>query len=261
VLIDWFTVVAQIINFLVLVALLRHFLWGKLIGAIDEREARIAGELAAADVKKKDAERQEEQSCLKALELEAKRDEMMARARQEAENQRAKLVEEARNSVRELERKWREDLDRERGVFFTELRTRAANEILAVTRRALGDLASSDLQQSTVQVFLEKLRSADEATLREVTGAKEPVVRSAVELPEETRKKIAEILKTRLGAPSQLRFEKHSTMAWGIELRGNGYKIGWAPESYLDSLEEKMKAALEGQVEAADLQAIQAKIK
>ena len=27
-LIDWFTVVAQIVNFLVLVALLKHFLWG-----------------------------------------------------------------------------------------------------------------------------------------------------------------------------------------------------------------------------------------
>jgi F-type H+-transporting ATPase subunit b len=259
VLIDWFTVIAQIVNFLVLVALLKHFLWGRLTRAIDEREARVAGELAKAEEKFKEAERQTEQARLRSLEQERKRDEMMAQARKEAEDQRAKLVEEARNSVRELERKWHEELDRERGAFFMELRTRAATEIVAVIRRALGDLSSSDLQESTVQVFLGKLGSLDVATLREVVGAKEQVVRSAVDLPEETRKRIGAILQARLGASPQLRFEKDSTMAWGIELRGNGHKIGWAPESYLDSLEENLKQALERRTEAIDRDIVQVK--
>ncbi len=39
-LIDWFTVVAQIINFLVLVALLKHFLWGRLVAS--HRQTRKA---------------------------------------------------------------------------------------------------------------------------------------------------------------------------------------------------------------------------
>lgn len=257
-LIDWFTVVAQIVNFLVLVALLKHFLWGKLMRAIDEREARVAGELAKAEKKSKEAERQAEEARLRSLEQERKRDEMMAQARKEAEDQRAKLVEEARNSVRELERKWHEDLDRERGAFFTELRTRAATEILAVIRRALEDLSSSDLQQATIQVFLDKLCSFDVATLREL-GTKEQVVRTAVDLPEETRKRIGAILQARLGAPPQLMFEKDPTMAWGIELRGNGHKIGWSPESYLDSLEENLKKALESRAEAVDREVVQVK--
>jgi len=37
VLIDWFTVIAQIINFLVLVYLLKRFLYGPIIRVIDER--------------------------------------------------------------------------------------------------------------------------------------------------------------------------------------------------------------------------------
>ncbi len=257
-LIDWFTVVAQIVNFLVLVALLKHFLWGKLTRAIDEREARVAGELAKAEEKSKEAERQAEQARLRLQEQESKREEMLAQARKEAETQRAKLVEEARISVRELEKKWHEDLDRERGVFFTELRTRAAAEIVAVMRRALADLSSSELQRSTMQVFLEKLGSFDVATLREL-GTKELAVRSAVDLPEETRKKIGVILQARLGASPQLRFEKDSAMAWGIELRGNGHKIGWAPESYLDSLEENLKQALDRQAEAVDRDVVQVK--
>ena len=51
-LIDWFTVVAQIVNFLILVALLKHFLYGPLVRAIDAREERIAARLAEAERKR-----------------------------------------------------------------------------------------------------------------------------------------------------------------------------------------------------------------
>lgn len=257
-LIDWFTIIAQIVNFLVLVALLKHFLWGKLTSAIDEREARIAGELARAAEKEKEAQRLTEELRRHSLELDGKRDEIMAQAHKEAEDQRTMLAEEARNSVRDLKKKWREDLDRERSAFFLEMRSRAATEILAVIRRALGDLSSSDLQTSTIQVFLHKLDSFDVAMLRDL-GAKGQVVRSAVDLPDDVKKKVAAILESRLGVPPRLKFESDPTMAWGIELRGNGHKIGWAPESYLDSLEENLKQALEQGVEAVDREIVPVK--
>ena len=34
-------------------------------------------------------------------------------------------------------------------------------------------------------------------------------------------------------------------MAWGVELRGSGQRIGWTPDAYLDSLEDKLRAALD----------------
>ena len=257
-LIDWFTVLAQIVNFLVLVALLKHFLWGRLIRAIDEREARVAGELASAGEKSKEAEQLTEQLRVRAEEQERKRAELLDQASKEADEQRAKLVEEARNSVRELERKWQQDLEQERAIFFSELRARAATEILTVIRRALADLSSSDLQQSTVEVFLNKLRSLDAAKLREL-GVKEQVVRSASDLPEKTRKRIGEILQARLGGPVQLNFERDAEMSWGIELLGNGHRIGWTPDSYVDSIEENLKTFLESRAEAADRETVPSK--
>ena len=41
-LIDWFTVGAQVLNFLILVWLLKHFLYKPILNAIDAREKRIA---------------------------------------------------------------------------------------------------------------------------------------------------------------------------------------------------------------------------
>jgi F-type H+-transporting ATPase subunit b len=54
-LIDWFTVIAQIINFLILVYLLKRFLYKPILNAIDEREKRIASQLEDAAKQKAEA--------------------------------------------------------------------------------------------------------------------------------------------------------------------------------------------------------------
>ena len=41
-LIDWFTVFAQVVNFLILVALLKKFLYSRVTAAMDERAGEIA---------------------------------------------------------------------------------------------------------------------------------------------------------------------------------------------------------------------------
>jgi F-type H+-transporting ATPase subunit b len=251
VLIDWFTVVAQIVNFLVLVALLKRFLWSRLTHAIDERATHVAGELAAAEEKSKEAQKLEQEFRLRATEQERSRDQVLADARKEADEQRAKLVQEARESVLEIERKWRDQLNLEETALFAELRKRTANEFLAAIRRALVDLSSSDLQQSAIHAFLEKLQSAKITELRSLAGP-EQIVRSATDLSAETQQQIDKALQQRLGVPLTLKFETDPSLSWGIELLGNGHKIGWTPDSYLDSFEEKLKAFLEQRTESLD---------
>ena len=47
--INWFTVIAQIINFLVLVGLLKYFLYGRILQAIEKRDQQIRAQRAAAE--------------------------------------------------------------------------------------------------------------------------------------------------------------------------------------------------------------------
>ena len=42
-----------------------------------------------------------------------------------------------------------------------------------------------------------------------------------------------------------IRFEKASSLGWGVELRANGRKIAWSAEGYVDALEERLRDALE----------------
>ena len=243
-LIDWFTVVAQIVNFLVLVALLKHFLWGRLVAAIDEREKRIAGRVSDAEAKCKEAAQLKEQAQAETAALDEKHDQTILEAQREAEDERNAMVQRARDEVRGLEARWREDLEREQAAFLDALKRRAASEMLTVIRRALADLAGADIQQCATRTFLEKIKKQDTAALRDLIGQKLTVM-SALEVPPATQSEIQAALEERLGAPVPLQFQRVPSMAWGIELRGNGRRIGWTPDSYIESLEENLKDALE----------------
>lgn len=246
-LIDWFTVVAQIVNFLILVALLKRFLWGRLIAAIDQREKLIAGRLSEADEKNREAGRLLEQMRAQAADQELHRSELMDSAQREAEERRNEMIQHAREDAQNLESHWREDLEREQMAFLDDVRQRAASEMLAVMRRALADLASADIQHCAVEAFLEKLHAVDPATLRDL-ASREITVFSAEELPQDTRRKIESVIEDRLGMPVHPQFVQAPAMAWGIELRSDGRRIGWTPDSYLTSLEDKLREALKQRI-------------
>jgi len=243
-LINWFTVVAQIVNFLVLVALLKRFLWGRLTAAIDQRENRIAARLAEAEEKNQQAEKLKDQVRAEEAALGEKHDQIIRQAQHEAEDERNAMIQRAREEVRGLEARWHEDLEREQSAFLNHLKRRAATEMLTVIRRALSDLACSDIQDCATRTFLEKIRKLDPSALRDLIN-KELVVLSAQEVPAAAQHEIQAALEERLGTPLALQFQRSPSMAWGIELRGNGRRVGWTPESYIESLEENLKEALE----------------
>jgi F-type H+-transporting ATPase subunit b len=243
-LIDWLTVVAQAVNFLVLVALLKRFLYGPILRAIDSREARIAERLAEAGRDKADAEALDAQARAQIANLEAVRAQTMEAARQDATARLHEMTEAARESVRAMEARWRQDVEREKSVFLLDLRRAAAAEVLVIARRALADLACAGLEASAIDAFLEKLHSLDAATWARLKTGPLTVV-SPHPLPPETRRQIEDAV----AAP--VTFEPRPEMPWGIELRSGGQRIGWTPDLYLDSLEDSLRATIEEHVDVA----------
>lgn len=243
-LIDWFTVGAQIVNFLVLVWLLKRFLYSRILGAIRTRESKIAARLAEAEAAEKAAREQLARYQAKLKDFEQHQQNMLSQAAQNAEKQRADLVEKAREHVQSLETKWREELVREEDAFLAVLRRRVAEEVLAVARRTIADLACMDAQQCAVKVFLEKIRRLDGEVWKNLAGG-ELCVRAAFELPDNTRNEIQQLLQERLPAPVRLHFELAPALGLGLELRGNGRRIGWSFENYFEEMEEDLEKALE----------------
>src|SRR5207344_2024167 len=127
-LIDWFTVGAQALNFLVLVWLMKRFLYKPILNAIDTREKRIAAELADADAKKAEAQKERDEFRHKNDEFDQQRATLLSKATDEAKAERQRLLDEARKAAAALSAKRQESLKNEAQSLNQAIRLRTQRE-------------------------------------------------------------------------------------------------------------------------------------
>ncbi len=241
-LINWFTVGAQALNFLILVGLLKHFLYKPILTAIDTRETRIAGDLADAAAKKIEAQKERDDFQRKNEELDQQRAGLLGKAKDEAKAERARLIGDAQQAADAMSTKRGEALKKDAQNLNQAISRCVQQEVFAVARKALTDLATTSLEERVGAVFTRRLRTLDSKTKADlaeaIRSASAPaLVRSAFELPGEQRAVIQNALNETFSAEVQLRFEVAPDLVSGIELTSNGRKLGWSIAGYLSSLE------------------------
>ncbi len=241
-LIDWFTVLAQVVNFLILVWLLKRFLYRPILDAIDAREKRIAAELADADAKKIEAKKQRDEFQHKNEEFDQQRAALLSKATDEAKAERQRLLDEARKAADALSAKRQETLRSEARNLNQAISRQARQEVFAIARKALTDLATTSLEERLGEVFTRRLREMDgnakESLGETLKAASAPaLVRSAFDLPAEQRAAIQNALNETFSAEIRVRFETAPDLVSGIELTTNGKKVAWSIADYLASLE------------------------
>ncbi len=249
-LIDWFTVGAQALNFIVLVWLLKRFLYKPILNAVDAREQRIAAQLADANAKHALAQKEHEEFQNKIAEFEQRRAALLTQATQEASSERQRLIEEARVAADSLSAKRRESLRREAGELQQALRRRTQAEIFAIARKALADLSTCTLEERICEVFIKRLRalegSAKATFAAALNSASDPaLVRSAFDLPAGQRVQLQHSLNETFSADVPLRFEVAPDLIGGIELSRGGQKLAWSITQYLSAMEQTVDALLQ----------------
>jgi F-type H+-transporting ATPase subunit b len=242
-LIDWFTVAAQALNFLILVWLMKRFLYKPILHAIDAREERIAKELADADAKKAEAQKERDEFQHKNQEFDQQRASLLTKATDEVQAERQRLLDEARKAAATLSSKRRETLRNEEQSLHQAISRRTQQEVFAIARKALTDLATTSLEERLGEVFTRRLREMDgqaKASLGEaLTTASDPaLVRSAFDLPAAQRAAIQNALNETFSAEIHVRFETAPDLIGGIELTTNGKKVAWSIADYLASLKK-----------------------
>ena len=242
-LIDWFTVAAQAVNFLILVWLMKRFLYKPILNAIDEREKRIATELANADKKKAEAQKESDEFKHKNEEFDQQRAALLSKATDEAKAERQRLLDEAQKAAAAVSSKRQEALRSEELNLRQAISRRTEREVFAIARKALTDLATTSLEERLGEVFTRRLREMNgqaKAGLGEaLKSASAPaIVRSAFDLPVEQRAAIQNALNETFSAEIHIRFETAPDLISGIELTTKGQKVAWSIADYLVSLEK-----------------------
>ncbi len=134
-LIDWFTVIAQAINFLILVWLMKRFLYKPILHAIDEREKQVAAELANADKKKAEAQKERDEFQHKNEEFDQQRVTLLSQATDQAKAERQRLFDEAGKDAVALSSKRQEALINEEHNLHQAIRLRTGQAVFAIARK------------------------------------------------------------------------------------------------------------------------------
>ncbi len=231
-----FTLIAQIVNFLVIVIVLRLLLFKKIVHAIDERQKSVSEKHKEAEHHEAEANENRRKLEQKNSEFHKERERVRKDARSNADNRRKELENEARNDVERQRKNWMSELEREQNQFIREIKSSALRELLDISRRIIADLTDGNLQR---QMTL-KLRSIirDDNQLKEkLVGSGSITVRSSFPLQDDARNELRELF-------GEVDFV-HTEDFHGIQISADGRRLEWTIESWLDEYENHLKQSLD----------------
>lgn len=248
-LIDWFTIGAQALNFLVLVWLMKRFLYGPILGAIAAREKGVETELANANDKATQAQKLGDEFKKKNDELKQKAADLMKQATVAAQTENERLLKVAATAAESLKLAQAKTFQTETQNLFQSLRDRTHSEVLAMARKVIGDLSGVSLEDRMIDVFIQRLQalSAEKIQLLSAklgTSEQPALVRTAAPLSSAQRSTLEDALKRKFGVDVRFQFETSPALISGIELSANGQSLSWSVSDYLQSLQTSMHELL-----------------
>ncbi len=239
---DWFTIIAQLVNFAILVFLLYKFLFKRVTKKMDERKAEIEERFRKAEEMKREYEELRQKLRDKEKRLEDKRSDILNEAEKEAGEERKRIIEEAKNDAEKVKEKWLEDFENEKKKSIEELRKQIGAYVFKTCKKVMKEFASKDFEEGILQKFQEKIKDSieenEDAMKKAAREAEGRVTVSTVfEIDDGSRGKIKEILDEKLNIKT-VNFERDSTLISGIEMKIDGQVVSWNIKDYLDDIEQ-----------------------
>jgi len=238
--IDWVTVGAQIVNFLVLIWLLKRFLYRPILDGIDAREAEIAARMGEATAIRALAEAKEADYRAQIADLSASRAEMLEKARRSAEAERDALLAQARHALQQEQAERELRRAEEARQYTADLHLNGANTLLSLTRKALADLADETLEQRIALHAAKQLKGMTAELDAAAGDNRDAVAMTRDPLPDDVQKRLRDDLAKVLPGFA-LRFETDAMLSPGLSLRLGGAQVGWTTDSYLNGLDAQLQ--------------------
>lgn len=232
-LIDWFTVAAQIVNFMILVWFLKRFLYKPILKAVDDREQKITAQINEAAERDAEAENQKALFLQKNEAFEQEREIMTQQAIEEVKKEKQELLASADREYNALRiQRQLSLLDEERSLQ-QEIMQKTQSEVFEIARKLLKEMASSSLEERMTESFIDQIRSLPSTEMEKLvksfrTSQMPLVIRSVSDLSETQKKQIQTEVSELFGIDTHVKFENCPDLISGIELVTEGYKLVWS---------------------------------
>ncbi|NLH46867.1 MAG: F0F1 ATP synthase subunit B [Acholeplasmataceae bacterium] len=144
------TLIAQILNFLVLLAILAKFAYKPLLKAMDDRRNRIINDLDSAEQTRLDAEALKEQYAEQLAGARQEATEIVNKANQIAQNLHDELVEQARVEQEALMANAKERIEQEKQQALLDIRAEVIKLSTLIAGKIVNQKLNSDKDQKLV---------------------------------------------------------------------------------------------------------------
>jgi F-type H+-transporting ATPase subunit b len=221
---DPWTFGLQAANFLVLVWLLRRFLYRPVLRVIGERQAAAAALTADLDAKGRAAEALRQDLDAQRATLSKERDAILAQARDAATAERKTLLVQARQDAEAVRAAAQTSFERERDELVRSVGRDAARLATSVVRRLMREPPAAAAQEAMLRLVCDDIeRLPDEARqhIRERIAGEDhaPDVVTAASLDARAQRLLADRLAKALGAPVRPTFKVDPELLAGVEVR------------------------------------------
>ncbi|TXD48641.1 F0F1 ATP synthase subunit B [Polaribacter sp. IC073] len=247
--IDWFTVIAQVLNFLILVWLLKKFLYKPILNAVNEREKKINDELREADAQKAAAEKEQDTFKNKNADFESKKSALLDKALADANIEKRQLITAARAAAKAIGSNMVKAFKKQQAQDKKEFTQNTQEQVFIITRKALKDIASVSIEKQTTVTFIKHLKVLSTKEKQEFldafkTNENAILVKSAFNLIAKQKKEITDAINELLNSKIVLQFKTVPELISGIELSTDGYKMAWSFSEYLNALQKKISTEI-----------------
>ncbi|MDT3679299.1 MAG: F0F1 ATP synthase subunit delta [Burkholderiaceae bacterium] len=244
--VDWFTLAAQLVNFALLLILLRVFLYGPLLRVMDEREKRTAAPLYEARRLADEAAAEHAALQREREKFERERGEHLATALREADEKREQQLAAIEREANELRVAAVKAVERDVGRVTGELMTRVSNLVVDEVRATVASVAGAELDHPAWARFEERLRALPREQRSSLAQAARGTVRVVTPRPlaPDTADTARLSLRELLGAQS-VSFAIDPDLLLGVVLEAGGLRLDGSAAARLGTLERSFATALD----------------
>jgi F-type H+-transporting ATPase subunit b len=232
--------ISQIVNFALLLILLRVFLYKPILKMLDERRQRIARSMEDAEKTAEARQKAEEEYQRQAEEMAQERERLRAEMTEEVAREREKLLAQARTEAEDILADARAQVEREREQMLKDLRGQVVALAIAAANKVIGEALDEERQRRLVEEFFSGIRAGrvvilDEARLAGMAGQPAKVT-SALPLSAEEQKTIGQGLAQQLRGEPSVEFAVDPAILGGLIIRVGDRVVDGSVAGQLESL-------------------------
>ena len=158
---DYGQIVTQILGFLIVLWIMKRFAWKPLLRILEERKNRVRSELEEAEKRRVEVEklRQQYENKLRSIDAEARA--RLQEAVRNAERIGSEIKEEARADVKEMLGRARDEIERDRAQALVELRNEVVDMAMKASEKILRETLDAQKHRKMIADFIKDLDQAD----------------------------------------------------------------------------------------------------